>query len=547
MHSFNFYHVVRVALRCCVWIAVAMVAPGLTWAADPPDPTISDATPLEVQRGAVMTVKGANLTDGQAKPLITFCPAPDSECKAGEKVTPTAFTSVAPDTVKFIVPYSLALGRYTLQLKTKEEGKPAIFPGIRLAPPELKIEAVIPHVPLPEDKTDTYQITVRGSGFSSAPHLDENKLIMGDMDSLVPCASGQPDPAKCKVGARMSPGNDEITFYGIPSSYAGVHKVQFQVDGGPPSAVTNISFSRVGPWKPRWITFGVLVVLLIIVGGILYAGQRTLTTGTAVTLLKMAFIDSETNTYSLAKLQFYIWLFAGLASYIYLSIAKSLVQGIWTLSDVPDNLPMIAAISVGTGVLATGIASVAGSKGSGDLEPTWSDLITSGGVVAPERLQFLLWNLVGGAAYLLYTFAISPETIQELPTIPNTFLQIMGVSSAGYVTGKIARGPGPVIKAVTGSIDGNLRLIVQGTSLSTKGSSFFLANLPAPGTDVQVQPTILRGVNQSEIDASGMATKLMMDVPPTAGLTLERGHDYRLTIVNPDGEKSAWKFTVPAG
>jgi hypothetical protein len=395
------------ALSCFGWVVAAIAVLLSASAAQAADPAIDRASPMEVQRGAVITLAGSNLTEGSGQPLITFCPATESDCKNVKPIEQTAFMSVAAGEVKFVVPYSLALGRYTLQLKSAENGKPAILPGIRVAPPELRVDAVIPHVALPDEaKKNSYELTVRGSGFSSGKNIGENKILFSDATSVVPCET---PTAGCTVTAAVSSGNDEITFSGIPAKYLGIHKVRFQIDGGTPSAETTISFSQVLGWIPRVVTIGVLIGLLVIICLMLASGKRRLSTGTAVTLLRAAFIDPETNTYSLSKLQFYIWLFVGLGSYIYLSIAKSLVQGIWTLSDVPSNLPMIAAISVGTSVVATGISSVAGPKGAGDSEPTFSDLITSGGVVAPERLQFLLWNIIGGAAYLFYTFWIGPE------------------------------------------------------------------------------------------------------------------------------------------
>jgi IPT/TIG domain-containing protein len=510
-------------------------------------PTITGVSPMEVQRGAILTVNGANLVQPN-EPQITFC-EPGISCDLAQ-ATPVTFVSVAADSVKFIVPAKLALGTYTLKLQTATEGRPAFISGVRVVPPPLSVNSISPLVALPEEspvkgnaeKTQTgYHINVRGSGFSPLEHIRENKLLVKGMDTLIVCDDEPPKGYQC-VRANINSSNDEITFSGIPANYAGARTIQLQVDSGTPSAATNISFSYFGRWWPLLTTIVVLAVLILIIVKILTASHRALPTGTPVSLLRLALLDTETNTYSLAKLQFYIWLFAGLASYIYLSIAKSLVQGILTLSEVPDNLPMIAAISVGTGVLATGVATMAGSKGSGDVEPSWSDLITSGGVVAPERLQFLLWNIVGGASYLFYTFLISPESIKDLPTIPNTFLQIMGVSSAGYVVGKIARGPGPVIKTAVGRIVAErYQATLQGTALATKGETFYWATWPN-GNDQKVVHDIV--TDQSEIDTSGMATKLVVNLTLPAGAAAPAAGDYRITIVNPDGEKSAQKITV---
>jgi hypothetical protein len=123
-------------------------------------------------------------------------------------------------------------------------------------------------------------------------------------------------------------------------------------------------------------------------------------------------------------------------------------------------------------VLATGITSTSGGKGSGSFSPSSSDLITSGGVAAPERLQFLLWTVLGVIAFLFYTLAIGPNEITELPPIPRGFLELMGISSAGYIGGKLARGPGPKIVRMTGQVTGTqIALKIDGAALGTKGAS----------------------------------------------------------------------------
>jgi hypothetical protein len=307
----------------------------------------------------------------------------------------------------------------------------------------------------------------------------------------------------------------------------------------------SVTFSRFGKYTPLVVSLLVLAAIAVVVVMLLNkGGWRILGNGTAVTLTRAALLDPETSTYSLTKLQFYVWTFAGLAGWLYLSFAKSLVQGSLELSDVPSNLPGIVAISVGTGVIASGVATIAGNKGSGDFHPSCADLITSGGVVAPERLQYLLWTVVGGVGFLLNTLLISPADINDLPAIPSGFLTLMGISAGGYLGGKLARGAGPNIRTVVNGNDGAaLLLTVEGTGLSARGANFLLAHLP-DGEDAKVVTTIRTGPNQSVIDAaSGMATKLVLGLP--AGTAAFVVHDrYRVTIVNPDGEKSAWEFAA---
>jgi hypothetical protein len=159
---------------------------------------------------------------------------------------------------------------------------------------------------------------------------------------------------------------------------------------------------------------------------------------------RMLFLDPETDTYSLSKLQFYLWTVAALFSYAYLIISKVVVQfASWP--DVPASLPGIILVAGGTAVTSQIITATKGSKGAGDEKPSFADFITSGGVVAADRLQMFLWTLFGVSAFLYAVLQLLPGTITDLPAIPDRLMVLMGISSAGYLGGKIARKPGPVI------------------------------------------------------------------------------------------------------
>ena len=87
--------------------------------------------------------------------------------------------------------------------------------------------------------------------------------------------------------------------------------------------------------------------------------------------LRLFFIDPETDTYSLSKLQFYLWTDAALFSYAYLFISRVLVQnGSWP--DIPENLPGVIAVAAGTSISSQFITSSKGSKGAGALRPSFA-------------------------------------------------------------------------------------------------------------------------------------------------------------------------------
>jgi len=188
--------------------------------------------------------------------------------------------------------------------------------------------------------------------------------------------------------------------------------------------------------------------------------------------LRLLFLDPQTDTYSLSKLQFYLWTNAALFGYAYLFISRVLVQhGIWP--DIPPNLPAVIAIAAGTSVSSQLITSSKGSKGAGALYPGFADFITSGGVVAPDRLQMLLWTLFGVGAFIVSTLGQAPAMIQNLPTVPDHLLYMMGLSSAGYLGGKLARKAGPIVNEISVSpADPDDAIIAAASAASIRAPDF---------------------------------------------------------------------------
>ncbi len=198
---------------------------------------------------------------------------------------------------------------------------------------------------------------------------------------------------------------------------------------------------------PGVISFVFLGALIVIV--YLFSRRKAAqyqVNGQKYTTLQYLFIDTETNSYSLSKFQLLLWTAAAIVAYVYLATSQFLVQWNWELPKVPEGLPTLLGVSAGTTALAMGAAAARGSKGAGPVHPELGDFITTGGLFAPERLQFFIWTLLGVIGFVSATLAQDPSTVTELPKVPDNFIPLMGVSSLGYLAGKIARKPGPVIK-----------------------------------------------------------------------------------------------------
>lgn len=198
--------------------------------------------------------------------------------------------------------------------------------------------------------------------------------------------------------------------------------------------------------------------------------------------------------------------------YVFLTASKSHVRGDFAFAGVPDDLPGILFASAGAAVLSVGISGTKGSKGAGEKSPSPSDFLTTGGVVAPERLQFFVWTIVGVASFLGLVFQYSPDRIHELPKIPERFLELMGISAAGYLGGKLARKAGPTLDSVTTSSDlaspEDSVLLLKGAALS-KDATFQVGGRDVPADAVSLTPL--------EKDQSSKPSPKLPDSPKESG------------------------------
>jgi len=462
----------------------------------------------------------------------------------------------------FIIPQDLALGEYNAKIDRVPDGQPKATPlesipivisgttskklTINSEQGELSptIESVFPRVIFPNNN-GSYSFKVIGSGFSTTG-TDNNLIIstknQDDTFSQVPeikvcwegnekCKKSHPDwPTATTQSAR------QLDFVNIKNDYRGELGIKIRV-GDKVSDLYPITLSHVRYFQPLIWTAVILAVLAAIISLILWRRRAN--------IVNLFFIDKETNTYSLSRLQFYLWTLVAIVSYSYLFISRSFAQGKLEFIDIPDGLPGIVLISAATTVFAVGISDTKGSKGSGQIDPQPSDFISAGGNIVPERLQFFVWTLVGVIIYMIVVIFQNPGQIQGLPTIPSGFLQLSGISSLGYLGGKLARKPGPVISSMDPTTydesSKELTLVINGSNLSKdatfkiqKGSKEFI-NLPK---DVSVTPEII----DSEASDASLAKVLKIVIPSTENNWPKVQLPYKLTICNPDGQFADWQF-----
>jgi hypothetical protein len=300
-------------------------------------------------------------------------------------------------------------------------------------------------------KTRVTDLVLRGHGFQSV--LTDNVILINSVpQNLVPgnCAAADSvDPSIAGQITAQLVSDQEIDLCSVPVPENGQFRVEVRVGDLPASEQQAFVVFRYGKTSVGLASGIIALALALLPLYLLSWIKGSYTIGDQAYKLRLLFLDPQTDSYSLSKLQFYLWTVAALFSYAYLFISRVMVQQAAIWPDIPPNLPGVIAVAAGTSIGSQFITSSKGSKGAGPIQPGFADFITSGGVVAPDRVQMLLWTLLGVAAFLVTTLGDAPGTIKSLPSVPENLLYLMGLSSAGYLGGKLARKAGPVINEIS--------------------------------------------------------------------------------------------------
>jgi len=453
---------------------------------------------------------------------------------------------------------AVLLSYLSVSAQTTDEPKKPV--ELNQVPETPVIAQLSPKLVYPVDRY--YQLHLFGSGFDPAKsRLSINGMVV-DFSSFARSEENK-NLDKTVFFYRTDTNNgvkpDEFELWLSSSTYGGRTKIAITSNGQASAPVeallANIASANQVRWLAALLTAGILAIPLYIayaklgghaVGSKQYSGLAAL------------FIDPETDTYSLSKFQFYVWTAAAIFGYIYLALSQSLVQGIAVFPEIPDNLPGIIFISAATTVIATGATAAKGPKGAGDIHPSSADFISAGGVVAPERFQFFVWTLLGVIGFIFFVVTSDPGTIKSLPAVPSSFLQLMGISSLGYLGGKLAREPGPVIDqivptfvAAAGAVPATLTLVITGQKLSDTpgfkidGEDVTLAPPSATGTD----PTAVFTPGKKD-DKPGMikdGTLVVTNPRKGSGGSPDwvKAGEHTLTVVNQDGKLATWTYKLP--
>ena len=435
----------------------------------------------------------------------------------------------------------------------------------------------------------SYGFQILGEGFSLVP--SDNQLILTGAGIIntdagfinVTWVDSLPDKTQPqdKVYGRVI-NSHQLEISGLSQlKYYGRLKLQVRV-GDNTSDSTWITFSRVS----REVPWAVALAIVVLLSAMVYIPVTWSIRDYKIGAFRyrpwtIFLLDQDTETLSLSKFQLYLWTGVAIFGYIYLTVARSLVQGVFEFAPIPEGLPGILAVSAGTTALAVGITTIRGPKGSGEEQPSFADLITTGGVVVAERFQFLIWTVLGVLAFVFLVISSDPATIQDLPKVPEGFLYLMGISSAGYLGGKLARKSGPVIDTIVaqkgtagaagaaGAAGTTVTMEVQGRNLSrqsiimiddrqvTYDTSRAATSAPVVKKDATLE--VIREDPQATQPDFALALRVILlneiawleewrksdsndDDANNPDNWLKRPH--RFSIMNPDGQKAVLSFTI---
>ena len=542
----------RILIGQLVFLVMAAAAMGQ-------EPTLSPSSTTEGMRGQQIVLKGENLPT-----------APESVRVRLGTVVILPVAEPDPSSLTFRIPDNAPLGPQPLSVivaagENKEEititptltGGKKFFTVINDQVGPLKLDSVAPLVAYPS-KTDYFDFKIIGQGFSRRG--DDNLLEIEKQGVLRirwdDTEDNSADLDRAKYDGRGFVVSDrELKIRDVnKGTYRPPLKLRVRVGDQVTDSVL-VTFAVVGEKTPLYASIGVLVGLLVIVVLVTKSGlgSRQTSSGLTVGLIGRFVLDPETDTYSLSKLQFYLWTFAAVFGYCFLTISRSLIQGQFELADIPEGLPGIIGASAGTTILATGITNAKGPKGAGPVHPSLADLITTGGVVAPERFQFLIWTLLGVGSFAFLIALHDPANLKDLPKIPTGFLYLMGISSAGYLGGKFARKPGPVIDTVVAQA-GSLKIELRGRNLATDATfriatteiTYKLESTEKPesaaANEVNKKAKLQVITKEDPPNSEAFAKALLLTIvePEATWLTAKQ----ELTIINPDGQKAVATFAV---
>ncbi|MEM7179679.1 MAG: hypothetical protein AAF518_02120 [Spirochaetota bacterium] len=239
-------------------------------------------------------------------------------------------------------------------------------------------------------------------------------------------------------------------------------------------------------WKLPIVLLSVCCILLVCLPLFLLSKK--------VNFLRDLLLDPKSNTYSLSRLQAFLWTIILLGSYIYVAVSWLLVLRGRQFPEFHQSLLGLLGISysslVSTGVLGENKVT----KKSTKAKPSIRDFVASDRrSVDLGKLQLLCFTII---AIIIYLINLSlADILQGLPLVPKTLYGLLGASQVAYIGPKLITYNMPVIDSLFptkwDSGEQEVLLQIDGKSFQS-GTSVFFANLGTPTPARVIDGTTLK-------------------------------------------------------
>jgi hypothetical protein len=497
-----------------------------------------------------MTIFGSGFPNSAIKAMLRT----GNEAKGDPGIPIAAQASADGKNVTFKVPNDVPAGDYLVALAI--DGKELPVPGeLRIAADATvkpTIESIAPSTDYLGDDESGFSFVIAGQNLA---HVATDNIVI--RVGYGPLSAG--NAKECENAAAMASHQKICLSYdeGMeerklnvrnyhPPNLEGPASFEVQV-GNNVSTAQQLVFSRIRAETLRWTAIVIFLVLVGIVLALVWRGVKgNRLAGDNTGVVGAFFLDRQSNSYSLSKFQVIAWTSVAVFGYVYLFLCRVFIQWKFNLPPIPDGLPTLLGVSAGTTVAAIGITANRGSKGAGPIHPSFADFISTGGLIAGERFQFFVWTLIGCGGFLGVILASDPASLTDMPEIKGAFLTLMGLSSAGYLAGKLVRAPGPIIELLTiedvipaaGSNLGVMKIKVKGQNLTDS------AVVKVDNKELRITEYGVQGLTSQDQPAGGSYFTVVEVV-------LKNAEQYRtgthvLYLVNDDGQSACESFPMNA-
>jgi hypothetical protein len=499
--------------------------------------------------GQTVTIFGTNFPTGSPIKVLLRT---GSEVKGDTGILIDAKASADGKNVSFKVPDNVPAGDYLAALSI--DGKELPVPGeLRIAADATAkptIDSIAPSTDYLGSDESGFAFVIAGQNLAQVATDNIVRLVGSgplSVGSAEECASAQAIAKHEKICLSYDQGMEgrklNVRNY-HPQKSEGPASFTVQV-GNNVSNAQQLVFSRMRAETLRWIAIFIFLAIAGIVLALMWKGVKgNRLAGDSTGVVGAFFLDRQSNSYSLSKFQVIAWTSVAVFGYVYLFLCRVFIQWKFSMPPIPEGLPSLLGISAGTTVAAIGITANRGSKGAGPLHPSFADFISTGGLIAGERFQFFVWTLIGCGGFLGVTLASDPASLTDLPEIKGTLLTLMGLSSAGYLAGKLVRAPGPIIELLTilevipagGGNPGVMKIQVKGQNLSEG------AVVKVDDKELRITEYEIHGLTKQDQPAGGFYFTLIE-------VDLKEGEKYRtgthvLHLLSDDGQSACETFPM---